>query len=194
MVTEISLEVMKMFGTWQRWWLYNINVLNAPVDFEMANFILFHLEKIHKNPKSILKNIGSGHHPITQTYPEGSGRAHWSCTPRCGMMGTGRPVLPILLNQDFQAPFPLAIFSYTAESTLNSGRAHEAIHPTQESKWILSNTLYSNSGTDLFVALKLVSVSSFSSYSASSYPYSLRTSHSVFCQSTTEGKHRLTAL
>ena len=39
MVTEISLEVMKMFGTWQRRWLYNISVLNAPVDFEMANFI-----------------------------------------------------------------------------------------------------------------------------------------------------------
>ena len=28
-----------MFGTWQRWWLYNINVLNAPVEFEMANFV-----------------------------------------------------------------------------------------------------------------------------------------------------------
>lgn len=50
MVTEISLQVMKMFGTWQRWWLYNINVLNAPVGFEMANFMLLHLKKTHKNP------------------------------------------------------------------------------------------------------------------------------------------------
>lgn len=162
--------------------------------FELANFMLFHLKKIHKNPKSILKNIGSGHHPITQTYTEGPGRAHWSCTPLYGMMGTGRPILPILLSQAFRAPFPLAIFSYTAESTLNSGRAHEGIHPTKESKWTLSNTLCSNSVTDLFVAHKSVSVSSFSSCSAISYPYSLRTSHSVFCQSTTEGKHHLPAL
>ena len=124
MVTEISLQVMKMFGTWQRWWLYNINVLNAPVEFEMANFVTSP-EKNPQKPKVYLKkNIGSGRHPITQTYTEGPGRAHWSCTPPCGMTGTGRPILPIPFNQAFWAPFPLAVSSYTAESILNSGRAH----------------------------------------------------------------------